>query len=232
MNRKFLISLIPLLVTAAFVVLPAAAQAVTKPHWFSNAIQLEQSNGNLATEEFVNNKEAVRVATMKGTLELIGLTGAAEGAKLICNTASAGLVYNPIGGGAGRGNIEQYAVLPATCTDFCAGANIVPEPASLPWPLEIIGESPGFRVKTKGIKLTITCNAVPKAFLEGEDEPAAPSGPRKGTSALHPGYYEFAAGSGELKMVSAFGGTPEGGFAWLGDSEIIGFSSNELINIR
>ncbi len=247
MNRKLLIRVVPLLVTVAFALMATAAQAST-PHWFSNSVKLVESNGDVQTEEEIGGQEAVRVVSMKGTLELKGETGIASGGDLTCDTSVAGWVWNPVGGGRGKGNLELFTVVPTSCTgNACPpGVQVNVAPASLPWPLELTGTdvltgaggtATTFRSNigtlANPIRLITTCSGLPGAALfEGEDNPLAPSGPNKGSSATSPGHLEWDQFSGELKLVDKFGGSQLGTSKTIGELEIIGFNSNELINVK
>jgi hypothetical protein len=83
----------------------------------------------------------------------------------------------------------------------------------------------------------ITCQKAPaepvaKAPFEGSNEPLAPSGTRKGTSAAHPGFVEFDAGSGELSLVNGFGGEKLGTSKTAGTVKTLGYAAQELGQVK
>ncbi len=204
------------------------APALT-PHYFSNGVRLGESEGN-------SEEEGVRVGISWGTLELKGESGAAAGGTVTCHTVAAGLDYNPIGGGAGKGNTETFAAFACQSNICKAGEATGVVPASLPWPSELTGTSTAtFRSKTgtaaHPIRVSVTCNATATAPFEGEDQPLAPSGLRKGNSSKAPGQIEFDSGSGELKLVSGFGGATLGTSRTIGSLKTLGFENEEPIQI-
>ncbi len=204
------------------------APALT-PHYFSNGVRLGESEGN-------SEEEGVRVGISWGTLELKGESGAAAGGTVTCHTVAAGLDYNPIGGGAGKGNTETFAAFACQSNICKAGEATGVVPASLPWPSELTGTSTAtFRSKTgtaaHPIRVSVTCNATATAPFEGEDQPLAPSGVRKGNSSKAPGQIEFDSGSGELKLVSGFGGATLGTSRTIGSLKTLGYENEEPIQI-
>ncbi len=198
-------------------------------HYFSNGVKLTPSNGE------ANSEEETRVVIGWGTLELKGESGAAAGGILTCHTVSAGLVWNPEtpAGAAGRGSTETFAVFACESNICKAGEVSSVQPASLPWPSELIGTTPAtFRSRSTGVRVLVTCNGVATAPFEGSDEPLAPAGSHKGSSAKSPGFSEFDPGSGELKLVAAFGGAVLGSSKIIGELKVLGYNEQELIQTK
>ncbi len=242
MSKKLIISLAAI---AAFVVLPAAAQA-SVPHYFGNGVKLAESACKGETiagaaacygEEEVEGASAVKVVNAWGTLELKGETGAAAGGLITCHNVAAGLAYNPTGGGAGRGNTETFAVFNCSSNICLAGEQTGVTAVSLPWPSVLTGETAGtFRSKSgtteHPVRVLVTCNGAAHAPFEGENAPLGPSGSKKGSSAKAPGITEFDAGSGELSLVNGFGGAKLGTSKTIGELKNLGYNEQELANIK
>jgi hypothetical protein len=134
MNRRLIISLAPLLATAAFAVMPAAAQAAPH-HWFSNGVQIP---------------EGEKVPTVSwGTLEFFTPPG-----KVDCRTVIGGYVENPAGGGGGVDAIQAFN--PYECTSTCPGALTVTA-EGLPWRTELIEVGGVERDQIKNIALRVKC---------------------------------------------------------------------------
>jgi len=132
MNKKFLIGLAPLLVTALLVAMPAASQAA--PHVYKNG---------------VIGAEAKKVRQIAwGTLKLKNATlGEVE-----CHNVFAGYAENPTGGGAAVGQVQgfyPYECVDSTCTVTLGGSAIHVTPGKLPWVASVF-ENAGkqFRQKT------------------------------------------------------------------------------------
>ncbi len=200
------------------------------PHYFSNGVRLEESNGQ-------PEEEGAQIGVSWGTLELKGESGAAAGGTVTCHTVAAGADYNPIGGGAGKGSTGTFAAFACQGNICKAGEATSVVPASLPWPSELTGTSTAtFRIKSgtpvNPVRMSVTCNGTATAPFEGEDQPLGPSGLRKGSSAKAPSEIEFDSGSGELKLVSTFGGTVVGSSAVIGSLKTIGYENQELIQVK
>jgi hypothetical protein len=113
MSKKLLIKTGLLLALAALTVLPATAQAST-PRYFANGVKLEESNGNAAEAE----EGAVYVIGW-GTLSVKGETGRTRDSGITCHSITAGKEWNPVGGGAGLGATEQFAVFDCESQGLC-----------------------------------------------------------------------------------------------------------------
>jgi hypothetical protein len=136
MNKKVFISLAPLFVIAAFVVLPAASQACTAPacpHVYKNGVQ--GAEGKKVRE------------ILWGTLKMKNPTlGEVE-----CHNIFGGFVENPTGGGAAKGQVQgfyPYECVDETCVKVLGGKAIHVRPGKLPWITEVIEPKPAtFREK-------------------------------------------------------------------------------------
>ncbi len=201
----------------------------TIPHYFSNGVRLPQSEGNF-------EEEGVQVDISWGTLELKGETGAAAGGVLTCHTGVGGIDYNPLGGGAGKGVTESFSAYGCQSNICKAGETTGVVPAALPWPSELTGTSGAtFRVSSgtalNPIRVAVTCNGTATAPFEGEDRPLGLSGVNKGSSAKAPSEIVFDSGSGELNLVSGFGGATLGTSKTIGSLKMLGYETEELIQI-
>ena len=124
MNRKVSIVLAPLIVTAAFAVMPAASQAACTapacPHMYVNGI--------IAAEgEHVPN-------IAWGTVELKNATLG----ELTCHTVFAGYGENPVGGGANVGRTQgfyPYECSDPVCTSTGGAPELLPENLSASFPV-------------------------------------------------------------------------------------------------
>jgi len=220
MQRKLLLSLAPVLAVAAFVVVPAVAQAV--PHYYVNGAKLKE--GTASTKTSIG----------WGTIVLKGTKGGTPGNKITCHNIAAGTLFNPTGGGAGEGltqvfstfDCEQEFVCPAETT----GVRVTSE--KTPWHNLLTEEVAGtIRQETTGVKVNIECFAgetklasIPFVIPSGEkgQRPKAVAG----SSALHPGFLEFGEGSGELEVegsADTISGKTEG------TVKTLGYNAQELI---
>ncbi len=211
MSKKLLISLAPLVATAALAVVPAVSQA-TEPFYLKNGVK------------------APAAATQVIAWGTLTLSGAAE---ITCKNAVAGNIENPASG-AGTGSTAVFATYgceSVICTEH-PGTQPGVEAKKLPWPnvLEVVEGA--VRQKSTGVDVTVGCEAPPPAehtlsgvnFI-GENNPKA----EHGTSALHPGFDEFGPGTGELELEGS-GGTVKGGT--IGQLHDLGSKSQELINVE
>src|SRR5262249_29549968 len=160
MKKKFLTGIAPLVVIAAFLVIPAAAQAV--PHVYKNGvIQAEGKKLRYiawSTLQFTN-------PSVFGTSE--------------CHHAFEGFLENPTGGGAAIGQLqafEPYECVNSSCIAL-GGKQIVLTPEKLPWNSEVTEPEAGvFRMATgkkgeKGgsgsIEIQETCEGIATAQFFG-----------------------------------------------------------------
>lgn len=105
MNKKFLICLAPLLVTAAFAVMPAVSQAVPWAACTAPACPHGYINGAIAPEgEQING---IAWGNLQLHNEKLG--------EVECKNVFAGFGENPVGGGRGIGKVEAF--FPFECTD-------------------------------------------------------------------------------------------------------------------
>jgi len=221
MKRKFLRGLVPLLAIAAVAVVPMAAQAA--PHYYNNGVKEGEEPTN---------------AIAWGTITLaLTKPPSVVGTTITCHNAAAGQSFNPAGGGAGQGTVELFATYKCESEKNCIlGENTVVVPETLPWKDLLTEEVAGtIRQETTGVKVNIECvNAstgkVEKSTKfktqEGEAKGQRPQS-KHGTSALHPGFLEFAAGAGELGAEGT-GGTISGKTE--GEVKTVGYNEQELLN--
>jgi hypothetical protein len=180
MNKKLILSLAPLLATAAFAVMPAAAQAAPH-HWYNNGVLIP---------------EGQRVPTVSwGTLALESAAGKVE-----CRTVIGGYVENPVGGGAGVGAIQAFNEY--ECTSTCP-VEVEHIAEGLPWRTELIEVSTKSRDRTVGMKIRIKCE-YPKpgtvyenTVFSGSNDPLE----QNGTALGKPSQVVYA-GTGEEELVS------------------------------
>jgi len=209
MTKRLLIGLVPLLVTVALAVVPAGAQAA-EPIWEFEGAPL-QLNERVVTINWGN----------------LSLTVAATGQEISCRTAQVGSIENPAPAGS-AGTFETSAFTTTECdANYVCPAGTRPgiAPSLLPWTGVL--ERPGGKVRmrwskvvNKGeMRLIMGCTApifsnpnFPEPpstgeFTQGQPfvvgnqilQPLGPAGVKKGTSALHPGFYEFDVNSGNLE---------------------------------
>ena len=134
MSKKIVVSLLPLLATAAFAVMPAAAGAAPH-HWYKNNVLLPE-------------RERVPVLSW-GTLALQSAAGKVE-----CRNVIGGYDENPAGGGAGVGAVQAF--VPYECEDSCPAVFTV-TPERLPWSRELIDVGGVQRDQTQGVALRLVC---------------------------------------------------------------------------
>ena len=205
MSKKLIISLAPLLATAAFVVMPAVAQAAPH-HWYKNNVLVP---------------EGEKVFTVSwGTLALESAAGKVE-----CKNVIGGYSENPIGGGAGVDAIQSFNAY--ECVDSCPVVFEV-KAEKLPWPTELIEVAGVQRDQTKKVAIRFKCylpGPPEEVFLntvfEGNNDPAT----HNGTSAVKPSTVQYTVGTGEEELVSSEvgKGTTEG------KVKTIGYETSEVI---
>lgn len=155
MSKKLFTGLAPLVAIAAFVVMPAAAQAV--PHYFkSNALAAEG--------------EKIPTVTW-GKLTLAPNPPVA--ANTTCENISGGFVENPTGGGAGIGQTTRFATYNCTNAECPAGEveiapgvkvekefEVVSNPNHLPWPNVLEEPEAGvIRTNNTNVEVKLACMA-------------------------------------------------------------------------
>jgi hypothetical protein len=215
--------LVPLIAIAALVVTDAA---MAVPHNFSNNGILKASAGKIG-------EAGVKEVIGWGTIDLKGETGGAIGTDIKCHNAIGGHEFNPVGGGAGEGATDAWAVFDCETT-FCAAGTVVNVVAEeLPW-TSVLTEGSGlaktltFRSHTNKAKVDVTCNGLSAAHFEGSNQPGAQAGEDKGTGAAHPGFLEFdQPGSGELEEVELVGTSATRGLV-----HTLGYTEEELLQVK
>jgi RHS repeat-associated protein len=234
MTKKLLISVAPLIATLAFAMVPTAAQAA--PQWYSEGSKIEENGEKIPVVEWGN-------LTLKGAAELS------------CHNAIGGYVENPAGGGAGKDATEAFATWNCVANYECpAGSRPGAAPSELPWTGTLEEVSGKVRIQSAktvgagGTRVVIGCTAphanegsiaigevtAGTAFIVGKQvsQPLAPSGTKKGTSALHPGFAEFDVGTPGAGKLEAEGS--EGGVVGTieGTVKLLGFEHQEHIYVE
>jgi hypothetical protein len=179
-------------------------------HWYKNGAKLKEFP-NIATEE-------------TQTIGWGKLTLTSPAAVVSCQNVTAGNVWDPEGGGTGRGETVLFATY--ECTGPCPFETRVTA-EDLPWRSELYEEGGVIRDGSTGEKLNIGCylNGVEveaPSIFEGESTPTV----RPGNAGCNkPGELMYGAGSGELlnKAAGAEGETT-------GSEKFCGFVGQELIN--
>jgi len=244
MKKKFLIGLGPLLVTAAFMVMPAVSQANHHPVCGTppNCPHLYK-NGVIGTA----GKKVRQIAW--GTLELKNkFLGS-----LICHNVFAGYGENPVGGGAAVGQVQAfypYECEDLVCTTTLGGKaiHVNPLPNSFPWKAEVFEtangkkefrQATGLKGPTKNKKPTtpgfidfeVNCEGVTTPEFFGEQDPllqnngtAIGSGP--GTELLQP--EKVNPESHDLESEIEIVGTGE----TEGPIKVEGYGEEELLEVK
>ena len=154
MSKKLLTGLAPLVAIAAFVVMPAVAQA--EPHFYKN--------NSLAAAS-----EKIPVFSWgKLTLEPEPQIAAST----TCENIAGGYVENPSGGGAGIGATLRFATYNCTNAECPAGEieiagkkfekefEVVSVPQKFPWPSVLTEAEAGIiRTESKGVQVELACMA-------------------------------------------------------------------------
>jgi len=214
MSKKLFISIMPLLATAAFVVMPAAAQAAT-PHWYSNGKVIPAGE---------------QVPTLSwGTLTL---TNSVTEESVSCQNAALGYNENPSGGGPGVGETDSFATAncvallkgkPTECTPQ-NGLEAVVTAEYLPWGAELengtFGTKSIIRNRTKPFPASTPGFSSHLAFLSTE-------GAQVTVHCEFRGEQEEVKGLIQEKCPT---GIPAGSGSWLGEPEVPGTSSATKYN--
>jgi len=215
MKKKFLIGLAPLVVVTAFLVIPAASQAV--PHVYRNGVK---------------SAEGTKLRTL--TWGVFHLSNATTG-EVECHAALPGFLENPTGGGQATGQVQAFS--PYECvSNTCIGQGgkfVEVTTEHLPWTVELTEPSAGvFRQKigVKGEKggkgsaeLFYNCEGVTKVHPFGENSPLfLNNGLSIGAT---PGEIEFDPGSAEFE-------SEIGGFKTAAKLKTMGFSSQDLLKVK
>jgi PQQ-like domain len=161
-----------------------------------------------------------------GTLALKTVKGGSG--EVTCHTAQASTIDNPVGGGAGVSLTELFATY--RCESTTCPFTTVVSAESLPWPSVLEAEGSVIRVKTTGVKVKIDCRKGGKSeasvTFRGAEQP---SFNRSGSSALHPSFLEFDAGSGLLEGEGSAGAVQNHTEGWV---KLFGYEEQELIRAK
>ena len=168
------------------------AKAQTSVHDAARSALL-QGNGSLAPSE-----PAAIISW--GTITLANLTGGSPGSFVTCHSADAGTLQNPEGGGAGEGSTQGFATF-----DLRIGRNLPCRSVKRPRGRTAVARRPHrrktrheIRQATTGVKLSVECRAGGTVesrsnFITGAAEKGLRPSAHRGTSALHPSFFEFGA---------------------------------------
>jgi len=214
MNRKFL-SLAPLLVIAAFAVMPAVSQAAA-PRFFKNNVEIApgcngDEQGGSCGIDFI----------AWGTLTL----GNANIGTVQCENTFAGDISNPEAiTSPGTDNVDAFSVYDCA-SPACEALGKVIEIVPLglgegkEWPSVLTGEGASIRDKVSGIKFLVKCPGAIELESHGELSPKVTNGSGIGSS---PSKVKFDATSGELES----GAGPD---SVSGTLKIMGYEGQEII---
>jgi hypothetical protein len=228
MSKRLRLSLVGVLLVAAFAVIPAAAQA--EPHFYSNHVGLPAESGGPGAE----GKDIIAWGKLELIAKSLGLS--------TCFTEWGGDAYNPggpEGAQPGEGKVDAFAAY--DCTNETCEAALNTKMEWITEGLNKFGEweaklaEPEVGVirlkignKTAGsptqIKFLVECprttSAEVKTPTRGELTPKLKNGTLIGSA---PSKIEFGTGSGELELA----GIPEGTVA--GNLKFMGFETGEII---
>ena len=191
MSKKLLIGLAPVLATAAFVVMPAVAQAV--PHYY--VVGQKAAEGKIFPD------------LAWGTLSL-----SEEGwplAEVTCENAVIGDYENPTGGGAGEGETDLFATTDCADTECPEeeGLELQVHSEKLPWESILVESGTKILVETKAADAVIGCyvahtstNAASLTTCTGNLDPEAVNG--KGTLSQTASKIFFTGQSDKLSCVT------------------------------
>jgi hypothetical protein len=190
------------------------------PHYYINGAKLSEGTASTKT------------AIAWGTVTLKGTKGGTPGNKIVCHGAAAGTVFNPELERAGEGTTQVFATFDCEQELICpAGTTseaLVAE--NLPWHDQLKEEVAGtIRRETTGIRYDIVCFEGTLRIADIPFEGATSGKAVGGTSALHPGFVEFDAASGELHLpgdLESILVKPEGAVKQLG------YNAQELITVK
>lgn len=179
MNRRLLSALAPLLLIAALVAIPAAAQA--EPHWYFNGKLLVKKK-NFKTQG------GLTLGPIPGTTITVS-----------CKVKDAETVENPASGGPGVDVMKAFKVTscgPNPCPVNSAGVAgaLKVNSLKLPWASRLV-EVPPIADEISGIGLEFTCKKTGPLFtLTGTLSPW-----------VNPGQLEFTPATGTLSGVQVVG---------------------------
>ena len=168
-----------------------------------------------------------------GTLALKTTVGGGD--EITCHTVGGGSINNPVGGGAGTDSVQAFEAWNCEANFVCpAGTQPGIEAQKLPWSTTLQEVAGKIRDKITGMKVIVGCESPPEdhvvgvPFTVGEQEysPLAPAGLQKGSSALHPGYFAFDAGSGSLEEEGSSGSVLA---QTEGVLKLLGYAEQELV---
>jgi hypothetical protein len=225
MFKKCYVAFVPMLAAAAFIVMPAVAQA--SPHWYK-CTSVEAGTGKYSGASCTE-------AAMGGSYELdmipngashklpVELSGSRvefkwpSGAGWRCHVSAAGDVWNEAVGG--KGTITSLAF--SLCSMIPESACPVPsfEMEKLPYSMEI---EKGPVAKIAGMEITLLCSGTSTVTVGGGLTPKVVNG----SSHLVPTMLEFTAATGTLEHAS------KEKMEVTGDLSIVGGEHEEGIQVK
>ena len=224
-HRRAGLALAPLLVIAAFVIAPAAAQAA--PHWY------KCEHFTAATHNRVDNQCSEVTTTGHWELKRLAFTSAktqvvtagkltltwSNGVVIECKVLDAGNVWNTALAEVGKGNMEVlvfYECKSGECTTLSIVAEKLPYETQLE---EVVAGTP--RDAIKGIQITLNCAGTVLTFT-GELKPKMINA----TASNMPTWAEFDATAGTLTGPGGLTATSTG------HDRIAGFEAWEGIQVK
>jgi hypothetical protein len=140
---------------------------------------------------------------------------------LTCLTLEGGVLFNPVGGGAGKGVLDAvtfYECVAPTCEAAKGLQEVIPE--KLKWSSVLIEEAGLFRDRIEGITLREICvGGEGNVEFHGMLKPSLEAGTIIGAA---PARLVFGAGSGSLQSV-------EGAVTASARLKLMGFEGGEII---
>ena len=210
----------------AVATLGTVATAQAEPHWYKNGVVLPEEAGTTNTE----GTPVISWGNLILETKTVGL--------MVCSNAFGAQVFNPIGGGAGEGKVESFAVWNCTSEEceVVLKSKLEIRPEGLTkfgfWESKLFEEAGVQRLrvgnKTAGdphqIKFLILCEGIERINTptRGELTPKV----KNGHALSAPSKVEFGEGSGELELA----GVKEGKV--FGSLKIMGYVGNEIINVQ
>jgi hypothetical protein len=214
MSDKLYAKIAPLLAAAAFIALPATAQAAA-PHWY-RCHEVAAGTGKYqdagCTKKATGDFELTRLPmeTEKRTVSISGrLTlSSPTMSGLDCSVAGHGKIWNTNLSATGKGEVQGFEFYECEVSGCTKGIAVAPE--GLPWSTELL-TGPPVRFKMTGMEVRIKCEEPEFGVLyTGELTPEWING--------DPSVVEFGSGSGvlssgigELTLTGTFSVVGEGG---------------------
>ena len=152
MSKKLLLAVAPVLATAAFVVMPAVAQAA--PHYYAQNVEA---------------KAGLTYASISwGDLTLANSNKAL--APLTCENAIVGDYSNPTGGGAGEGETDNFSTTDCADTECPEeeGVELQVHSEGLPWASKLVESGSNILLETPSATVLVGCYVAHTSELVAE----------------------------------------------------------------